>query len=159
MYLFINNDLSRHYRPITRKTISPKLRFSRNFWFHSSTAEMNHRKDIYVERLGLIPLSEEGGYFGGTYRSPEQVQVEDREGGYRSLFTTIYYLIVPELGGKNYFNRNKSDITHYFHDGWPAKYIYITPEGDMKEYTLGKDILKGHVLQLIEGSRQLSESG
>ena len=120
---------------------------------------MNHRKDIYVERLGLIPLSEEGGYFGETYRSPEQVQVEDREGDYRSLFTTIYYLIVPELGGKNYFHRNKSDITHYFHDGWPAKYIYITPEGDMKEYTLGKEILKGHVLQLIEGSRQLSESG
>jgi len=109
---------------------------------------MNHRKDIYAERLGLIPLSEEGGYFGETYRSPETLQVEDREGGYRSLFTTIYYLIVTELGGKNYFHSNKSDITHYFHDGWPAKYIYITPEGDMKEFILGKDILKGHVLQL-----------
>ena len=109
---------------------------------------MDHRKDIYVERLGLIPLSEEGGYFGETYRSPETVQVEEREGKNRSLFTTIYYLIVPELGGKNYFNRNKSDITHYFHDGWPAKYIYITPEGNIKEYILGRDILKGHVLQL-----------
>lgn len=109
---------------------------------------MNHRKDIYVERLGLIPLSEEGGYFRETYRSPETIEVEDREGRYRSLFTTIYYLIAPELGGKNYFNRNKSDITHYFQDGWPAKYIYITPEGDIKEFILGKDILKGHVLQL-----------
>ena len=74
---------------------------------------MNHRKDIYVERLGLIPLSEEGGYFGETYRSPETVQVEERKGD-RSLFTTIYYLIVPELGGKNYFHSNKNDITHYF---------------------------------------------
>ena len=109
---------------------------------------MDHRKDLYVERLSLIPLSEEGGYFGETYRSPETVQVEGRKGENRSLFTTIYYLIVPELGGKNYFHSNKSDITHYFHDGWPAKYIYITPEGHIKEYILGRDILKGHVLQL-----------
>ena len=109
---------------------------------------MNHQKDIYVQRLGLIPLSEEGGYFRETYRSPETIQVEKREGENRSLFTTIYYLIAPELGGKNYFHRNRSDITHYFHDGWPAKYIYITPKGNIKQFILGKDILKGHVLQL-----------
>lgn len=108
---------------------------------------MNHRKDIYVDKLGLIPLSEEGGYFGETHRSSETIQVEEREGNKRNLFTTIYYLIAPELGGKNYFNRNKSDITHYFHDGWPAKYIYITPEGKVEEFILGKNILKGHVLQ------------
>ena len=95
-----------------------------------------------------MPLSEEGGYFGETYRSPETVQAEERDGESRNLFTTIYYLMVHELGGKNYFNRNKSDITHFFHDGWPAKYIYITPEGDSKEFILGRDILKGHVPQL-----------
>ena len=106
---------------------------------------MDHRRDFYIQKLSLIPLSEEGGYFKETYRSPETIQVE---GENRSLFTTIYYLIVPEPGGKNYFHRNKSDITHYFHDGWPAKYIYITPEGDIKEYILGRDIWKGHVLQL-----------
>ena len=109
---------------------------------------MNHRKDIYVQRLGLMPLSEEGGFFGGTYRSPEAVQVKERDGDSRNLFTTIYYLIVPELGGKNYVHRNKSDITHFFHDGWPAKYIYVTPEGDSRELIVGRDILKGHVLQL-----------
>ena len=95
-----------------------------------------------------MPLSEEGGYLGETHRSPKTVRVEERDGESRSLFTTIYYLIVSELGGKNYFHRNKSGITHYFHDGWPAKYIYVTPEGDIKEFILGRDILKGHVLQL-----------
>ena len=108
---------------------------------------MSNRKDIYVKKLGLIPLSEEGGYFSETYRSPETIPVEGREGTERSLFTTIFYLIAPELGGKNFFNRNKSDITHFFHDGWPAKYIYITQEGKVEEFILGKDILKGHVLQ------------
>ena len=108
---------------------------------------MNHRKEFYVEKLGLIPLSEEGGYFAETYRSPETLQVEGREGNERSLSTVIYYLITPELGGKNFFNSNKSDITHFFHDGWPAKYIYITPEGKVEEFILGNNILKGHVFQ------------
>lgn len=73
--------------------------------------------------------------------------MEGREGNKRSLFTTIYYLLAPEVGGKNYLHSNKSDITHYFHDGWPAKYIFITPEGKVEEFILGKDILKGHVHQ------------
>ena len=104
---------------------------------------MSHRKEFYVEKLGLIPLSEEGGYFAETYRSPETLQ----EGNERSLFTVIYYLITPELGGKNFLHSNKSDITHFFHDGWPTKYIYITPEGKVEEFILGNDILKGHVFQ------------
>ncbi|XP_015748900.1 PREDICTED: uncharacterized protein YML079W-like [Acropora digitifera] len=106
---------------------------------------MNHRRDIYIEKLGLIALSEEGGYFVETHRSPEEITV--RKDNQRSLFTTIYYLMEPELGGKNFLNSNKSDITHFFHDGWPAKYIYVTPDGKVEEFTLGNDILKGHVLQ------------
>lgn len=109
---------------------------------------MSHRKDVYVDKLGLIPLSEEGGYFAETYRSPKTLQVEGVDSNERSLFSTIYYMIAPELGaGKNFLNRNKSDITHFFHDGWPAKYIFITPEGKVEEFILGKDILKGHIPQ------------
>ena len=59
---------------------------------------MNHRRDIYIEKLSLIPLSEEGGYFVETHRSPEEITV--RKDNQRSLFTTIYYLMEPELGGK-----------------------------------------------------------
>ena len=106
---------------------------------------MKHRRDIYIEKLGLIPLSEEGGYFVETYRSPEEITV--RTDNQRSLFTTIYYLMEPELGGKNFLNSNMSDITHFFHDGWPAKYIYVTSDGKVEEFTLGNDVLKGHVLQ------------
>ena len=78
------------------------------------TGDMKNRKDNYIENLGLIPLSEEGGYFVETYRSPEIIQAKEREGNGRSLFTTIYYMIAPELGGKNFLNSNKSDITHFF---------------------------------------------
>ncbi|XP_068748687.1 uncharacterized protein [Montipora capricornis] len=109
---------------------------------------MEHRKDIYIKTLGLTPLSEEGGCFAETYRSLETMKVDGREGSERNLFTTIYFMMTPELGGKNFFNRNKSDITHFFHDGWPAKYICVTPDGKIEEFTLGNDILNGHVLQL-----------
>lgn len=112
---------------------------------------MSHRKDIYVDKLGLNPLPEGGGcqgYFAETYRSPETVQVEGREGNNRSIFTTIYYLMVPELGGKNFLHSNKSGNVHYFHDGWPAKYVLVSPEGKVEEYILGRDVAKGHVPQL-----------
>ena len=63
---------------------------------------MCHRKDYYAEKMSLAPLSEEGGYFKETFRSPQTLSTPDREGGERNLFTTIYYMISPELGGKNY---------------------------------------------------------
>ena len=54
---------------------------------------MHHRKDHYAQEMGLAPLSEEGGYFKETFRSPQTVSTPDREGGERKLFTTIYYMI------------------------------------------------------------------
>ena len=114
---------------------------------------MGHRKDIYVDKLGLIPLPNGGGcqgYFAETYRSSETLQVEGSEGNDRSIFTTIYYLMAPELGGMNFLHSNKSDTVHYFHDGWPAKYVLVSPsEGKVKEYIPGRDVTKGHVPQLL----------
>ena len=109
---------------------------------------MQHRKDLFVQKLGLTPLSKEGGYFKETFRSPETIQVPGREGNERNVFTTIYYMISPELGGKNYLHSNKSDNTHYFHEGWPAHYILVSPEGKIEEHILGRDFMKGHVPQL-----------
>ena len=109
---------------------------------------MHHRKNFYVQNLRLAPLSKEGGFFKETFRSPETILTPEREGGKRNVFTTIYYMIAPELGGKNYLHSNKSDNVHYFHDGWPAKYVVVSPEGKVEEYILGRDVTKGHVPQL-----------
>ena len=109
---------------------------------------MHHRKKLYAEKMGLVPLSKEGGYFKETFRSPEKIPTPGRNGGERNVFTTIYYMISPELGGKNFLHSNKSDNVHYFHDGWPAKYILVSPEGEVTEYVLGRDVAKGHVPQL-----------
>jgi len=109
---------------------------------------MYHRKDYYAKEMALAPLSEEGGYFKETFRSPQTVSTPDRDGGERNLFTTIYYMISPELGDKNYLHSNKSDNVHYCHDGWPAKYILVSPKGHVEEHVLGRNTWKGHMPQL-----------
>ena len=109
---------------------------------------MHHRNELYAEKMGLVPLSKEGGYLKETFRSPEKIPTPGRDGGERSVFTTIYYMISLELGGKNFLHSNKSDSVHYFHDGWPAKYILVSPKGEVTEYVLGRDVAKGHVPQL-----------
>lgn len=86
---------------------------------------MSNWKDIYVKKLGLILFFEEGGYFSEIYWFFEMILVEGCEGIERSLFIIIFYLIVFELGGKNFFNKNKSDIIYFFYDGWLVKYIFI----------------------------------
>ena len=108
---------------------------------------MQHRKDLIAQKLGLIPVPF-GGYFKETFRSPETVQIPGREGSERNVFTTIYFMMSPEQGGKNYLLSNKSDTIHYFHDGWPAHYILVSPEGKIEEHILGRDVTKGHVPQL-----------
>ncbi|XP_031572742.1 uncharacterized protein LOC116306788 [Actinia tenebrosa] len=106
-----------------------------------------NRKDIIAKDLHLMPLSDEGGYFSETYRSQEKVESE-REGSSRSLLTIIYYLMSHDMGGRNYLHSNKSDIVHFFHDGWPVQYITVSPEGKYEEFIVGKDVSKGQVPQL-----------
>ena len=108
---------------------------------------MQHRKDLIVQKLGLIPVAC-GGHFKETFRSPETVQIPGPEGSERNVFSTIYYVMSPEEGGKNYLHSNKSDTIHYFHDGWPAFYILVSPEGKTEEHILGRDVTKGHVPQV-----------
>ncbi|KAK3744382.1 hypothetical protein QZH41_002700 [Actinostola sp. cb2023] len=109
-------------------------------------ADRKNRKDILAENLNLQPLSEEGGYFAETYR--EGSVDTDREGTERSILTVIYYLMSCDMGGRNYLHRNKSDIVHFFHEGWPVQYITVSPQGKFEEFIMGKDTLKGQVPQL-----------
>lgn len=102
-----------------------------------------------IKHLNLTP-HQEGGYFRQTYKSEKTID-NNQHASKRSLMTSIYYLLTSAspLGR---FHLNQSDITHYFHLGAPLTYVLIYPDGQLKEITMGTDVLAGQVMQMtVEG--------
>ena len=58
---------------------------------------------------------------------------------------TIYYLLTQD-SHIGYFHRNASDITHFYHAAGPVNYLLISPDGVLREVTLGPDLARGQVL-------------
>ncbi len=93
--------------------------------------------DYWVQKLGLQPHPE-GGFYKEIYRSTEGVaagNLPERYLGARSFATSIYYL----LQGNDFsaFHRIKSDEIWSYIDGGSANIYSLTPEGELKEETLG----------------------
>ncbi len=103
-----------------------------------------HKHDI-IAMLDLVPHVE-GGYFRRTYVSGSMTPTP-RPGGSRPLLTSIYYLLTDD-SPIGYFHRNRSDILHFFHAGWPLTYLLIHPEGVLERHVLGPEPGRGQRLQL-----------
>ncbi|HYW02437.1 MAG TPA: cupin domain-containing protein [Gammaproteobacteria bacterium] len=103
-------------------------------------------KHDVIAMLGLEPHVE-GGYFRRTYTSGSELRLE-RPGGGRPLLTTIHYLLTDD-SPVGCFHRNRSDILHFFHAGWPLTYLLISPSGELERHLLGPDLNRGHRPQLL----------
>lgn len=103
-------------------------------------------KENIIKNLSLTKHVE-GGYFGETYRSSDLIDT-DRKKSTRSLLTSIYYMLTDDRN-IGYFHVNKSDIVHYFHGGSPLTYLIIHPHGQLERITLGNDLTKGELPQLV----------
>jgi predicted cupin superfamily sugar epimerase len=109
--------------------------------------------EYYQKHLNMEAHHHGSGFYTIMHRTTMNVATPDRiNGGERSVYSTIYYMVTKVRGddttGIGYMHRNQSDTTHYFHDGWPLKYITISPEGKYEETILGKWIDQGHKMQL-----------
>lgn len=93
------------------------------------------------DRLALEP-NPEGGWFRQTYESSAEVETD---GGARPLVNSIYYLLTA-ASPVGHLHRNRSAITHFHHDGGPATYLLIAPDGGLHEVVLGPDPAAGHVV-------------
>ena len=126
-----------------------------------------HRILKYIKHLNMEKHPTDNGFFVETVRSGEKV-VSDNQQRLRSkrdAYTVIYYLLTsgkkmnlvhPEhdLSSEAFipFHSNKSDIMHYYHDGWPITYIILDPlTGDVEEKTLGPKLEEGHHLHICVG--------
>jgi len=103
-------------------------------------------KQDWIEKLSLIEHVE-GGYFSESYRAAEEMATP-REGSVRSVMTSIYYLLTDDRP-IDHLHQNKSDIMHYFQAGSPITYILVNLEGELSKATLGLDVAKGEVPQLL----------
>jgi uncharacterized protein len=103
-----------------------------------------------IEKLGLIPLQEEGGYFKETYKSsaaiPAQLFGIDSRGN-RVVSTAIYYLLAPNSFSA--LHRLKSDEIFHFYAGDPVEMIQIDLDGTLRRYVIGSDIFSGQTPQVV----------
>ena len=91
-----------------------------------------------IKRLNLVK-HQEGGYFGETYRSTEQV-VDPRRGP-RAYSTAIYYLLTP--GTFSEMHRLTVDEIFHFYLGDPVEMLHLYPDGSGKCLLLGNDLSSG----------------
>jgi len=106
--------------------------------------------DEIIERLGMQPLREEGGYFVETYKSGELISklgLPERYPSERAFGTAIFYLLTPDTVSA--LHRLASDEIFHFYLGDPVTMLQLHPDGSSTVVTLGPDILKGQELQVL----------
>lgn len=92
-----------------------------------------------INKLGLIPLPEEGGMYCPTYAGEK---VQDRPVG-----TAIYYL----LSGNAFSHLHllDADEIYHFYLGDPVELFQLDDNGILTRSVLGNDIASGQQLQLV----------
>ena len=100
-----------------------------------------------IRQLDLQPHPE-GGYFKETYRSTGRIEKSNLGSIYtgdRNYATTIYFLITSESFST--FHKIHQDEQWHFYEGSPIKLHIISPEGEYRFVTIGRDIFNGELLQ------------
>jgi predicted cupin superfamily sugar epimerase len=103
-----------------------------------------------IERLQLVPLTIEGGYFRETYRAPLTVstgELPPEYGGDRNVSTAIYYLLTPETFSA--IHRVKSDEVFHFYAGDPVEMLQIGPDRAAKVVIIHNDLFAGREPQVV----------
>lgn len=103
-----------------------------------------------IDRLGLSPHPEEGGWFRETHRADESLAREVLPGRYagpRAFGTAIYYLLTP--GTYSHMHRLISDETFHFYAGGPCEMLRLHPDGSGETLLFGNDLPAGQRPQIV----------
>jgi predicted cupin superfamily sugar epimerase len=111
----------------------------------------NVTADQLIQKLGLVPLPEEGGFYKETYRSSNE-QVSARSFGIpsegtRVASTAILYLVTPDSFSA--LHKVASDEIFHFYSGDPVEMIQIDEAGSLKKFVIGSDIMNGQSPQIV----------
>jgi len=119
-----------------------------------------------IERLGLVPLPGEGGFFRETHRGrvsiPGEALPPIYQGSSRQTSTAIYYLLTRDSFSA--LHRLKSDEIYFFHAGDPVALSLVDDAGHLSRIILSNRLTANEQCQAVvpagtwQGSR-LVESG
>jgi predicted cupin superfamily sugar epimerase len=98
-----------------------------------------------INKLDLIPLPEEGGFYKETFRSKRLVQSSVL--GSRTECTCIYYLITEDSFSALHLV-DQDEIFH-FYGGSPAEMFQFDLEGNSQIITMGSDLFNNECPQVI----------
>ena len=105
-------------------------------------------KDI-IEKLSLVPLEGEGGFFKQTFKDSLLVSSNELKSAAnnRAASTAIYYLITQN--NFSAFHRLPQAEVLHFYLGSPVEMVQITSAGTVKRLILGPQITKNQHLQVV----------
>jgi len=106
--------------------------------------------DQVIERLQLVPLTIEGGYFRETYRASvvfAAAGLPDQFASERNASTAIYYLLTPDTFSA--IHRVKSDEVFHFYAGDPVEMLQLLPDGSGRIISISNNLAAGHEPQLV----------
>lgn len=104
--------------------------------------------NYWIEHLSLIKHPE-GGFYKETIRSREVIVTNagDHEEAQRSLYTSIYFLLLSE--NFSAWHRIKSDEIWHWHAGNSLSVFVINKNGELKTIHIGNDLEHGETLQAV----------
>jgi len=103
-----------------------------------------------IDKFGMRPLPEEGGWYVETYRAAEMIAragLDVRYGGDRCHGTAILYLLTADTVSK--MHRVKSDEIFHYHLGDAVRMLQLHPGGSGEEVVIGPDIMNGQQVQVV----------
>ena len=101
-----------------------------------------------IERLGLSPLTGEGGMFRRTYLSGQTIAKEAFSTVYsedKPAGSAIMYMVTPKCYSR--LHRLPTDEVYHFYLGDAVQLFLISPEGEAFTVILGQDIMSGMEVQ------------
>jgi uncharacterized protein len=105
-----------------------------------------------INKLNLIPLEEEGGYYRRTWVSHTHLEN-------KPLGTAIYFLLVNSFKGFSALHTLSTPEIYHFYLGDPLELSLFHENGTVERIIMGQDILNGELLQftvpggVIQGSK------
>lgn len=105
-----------------------------------------------IERLGLVPLPDEGGHYRETWRAEETAPVAALPARYRGdrvFGTAILYLLMSDSDSFSALHRLPSDEVYHFYLGDPVEMLLLHPDGASESVTLGPDVLGAENVQFV----------